>query len=188
MDFELWSYPHVDTLASHDNSEVTVKDMPAHTPPAEIAPLPEPEPIHEQLLQEHLALMEKLTEHINLLANVGQTITDQMHHVNTTLLPNMTQLVRKVTEAVILKEISIDNDRLKQMVEQALPQLQSSNESCTVYIATEHYDYFTSQVTLPAEVIFKPDSSLKAGDFRIKNALCELESILEHRLNEIFGL
>lgn len=188
MDFELWNYPHVDTLISIDNPEAISEPIEQHNLPPE--PEPEPEPSPEIIAEEQarLAHAQRLEEHLDVLRKISETISTQVNHVNETFLTNITRLVKKVTESVILKEISLDNERLKHMVEQAFPQIQRDGEPCTIQLAPEHHAYFSTHVAMLPDVVIKSDPTLGLGDFRIKTTYSELESILEHRLNEIFEL
>jgi flagellar biosynthesis/type III secretory pathway protein FliH len=186
MDFELWNYPHVDTLITIDNPEAISEPIEQRQPEPEPEPEPSPEIIAEE--QARLAHVQRLEEHLDVLRKISETISTQINHVNETLITNITNLVKKITESVILKEISLDRERLKYMIEHAFSQIQRDGEPCTIQIAPEHHDYFSTHAAMPPDIIIKSDDTLKLGDFRIKTTYSELESILEHRLNEIFEL
>ncbi|MFI4918655.1 MAG: FliH/SctL family protein [Legionellales bacterium] len=180
MDFERWNYPHVDTLMSlhhTDAAEATLEQN---------APEPTPELSIQE--QEQAAHTQELTAHLQTLRTINQSVSTQISAVNETFLINMTSLIKKVTESVILKEIALDKDRLQHMMEHALRQIQHENEPCTIHLSSEQHAYFSAQASMPAEVVIKPDPTLNQGDFRIKTTHSELESILEHRLNELFEL
>lgn len=189
MDFEIWQYPHIETQSTEQDteepSETVHAQIPDEDPQEEALPLIPELSLHEQ---EHIARTQELNEHINMLRDIKHELSTQLDEINNTLLISITKLVRKITEAVILKEIDLDKERLPHMVTHALSQIQQDHEPCTIYLSPEQHTYFSSHSTMPAEVTIKPDPTLKQGDFRVKTAYSELESNLEKRLNELFEL
>lgn len=183
MEFEIWNYPHVDslTIQQHQNPESeTCADTTAQ----------EPALSEEQQRQqdEHNARMQELTEHIQAIKEIRQQLLTHLHQVNETFLTDVVQLIKSITERVIHQELQMDDTRITHMITQALAEIQNDAEACTVYMAPEQLAYFTQHVQMPPEVTLQEDSSLKKGDFRIKTIYSELESILEKRLNELFNL
>lgn len=185
MDFEIWNYPHVETLI---NQEIHVDLSESEVD----APSDEPELSPEELRrqQEDLANSQALRHHLNLISEVSLALAQQRDEINETFLTNLTQLIKKITEAVIRKELSTDlnHERLTTIINQAITEIQQNNEPCTIHVATEQYEYFSSLDSIPPEVTFKADSTLKPSDFRIKTAFSEVESILDNHLHELFGL
>lgn len=183
MDFEIWNYPHVDTLCIAKNPDNTLSAD-------ETIPTPELSPEEQNRQAEHQAQMQAITNHLNLLSSINQALTRQLNEINETSLTNLTLLIKKVAETVIRKELAADlnHDRLTATIKQAIADVQQDNTPCTIYIATEHYNFFSSLDSMPSDVTFKADPTIKPGDFRIKTAFSELESILDKHLQELFGL
>lgn len=173
MDFEIWDYPELNTLSSIKNST----SVP-----------PEPTALEIQQEQERLAHTEALKQHLQVVRNISQTLSQQFHDLNDTLFTNIVQLIKKTAEKVIQKELALDNERFQDMLKQALTEIQRDNAPCTIYVAVEQHQYLVTHEAMPAEITLQPDPTLKSGDFRIKTVYSELESIIENRLNELFAL
>ena len=185
MDFEIWNYPHVDTLIAQQNAD-NLSESEVDNQPDE--PELTPEELGRQ--QEHLAHSQALTGHLNLISEISLALSQQRNEINETFLTNVTQLIKKVTETVIRKEMSMDlnHERLTTIIKQAVADIRQDNEPCIIYIAAEQHDYFSSLDSMPSDVSFKADPILKSGDFRIKTAFSELESVLDNHLHDLFGL
>ena len=185
MDFEIWNYPHVDTLIHPQNPE-HLAEPDLDTPSKE--PELSPEELNKQ--QEHQAHLQALNSHLNLISDISLALTQQRNEINEPFLTNVVRLIKKVTEAVIRKELSTDlnHERITTIVQQAIADIQQDCEPCLIHLSTEQHNYFLSLDSMPSNITFKADPSLKPGDFRIKTAFSELESILDNHLHDLFGL
>lgn len=179
MDFEIWNYPNVDTLNSLDTPEETPEFLTENNE-APAAPSPESEPLYVET--------QELLNYLKLAQSITLALTNQLQQVNETFLNQTSLLIKKITEAVILKELSLDKERLKQMIEKALIEIHQDNEPCTIYVSNEQLEFLQSHLTNYPDLTIKADLSLQLGDFKIKTAVHMVESILENRLNEIFEL
>ncbi len=185
MDFEIWNYPHVDTLIHQQNPDETPESLIDNQPDE---PELSPEEINRQ--QELLAHTQALTNHLNLIGEISRSLSEKRHEINETFLTNITLLIKKITETVIRKELSMDlnHERLTTLIKQAIADIQQDNEPCVIHIATEQHEYFSSLDSMPSDITFKACPTLKPGDFRIKTAFSELESVLDNHLHDLFGL
>ncbi len=129
-----------------------------------------------------------MTDSLQSINVISTSLSSQLQEINEALLLKTTQLIKRIVEKVIHKEINIDNEHIAEKISDALKEIHQDNEPCTIHIAPQYVEFLTSLTTMPAGITFKPDSDLQEGDFRIKTAYSELESILEKYLNEIFGL
>lgn len=185
MDFEIWNYPHVDSLTDITESNA---DERAETETPSTEPQLSPEEILRQEAHQHQ--MQALAHQMNQLNQIHQHLTQQLNHINETFLLSMTSLIKKITEKVIHQTLATDlqQDRLTTLIKQAITTIQQDTEPCTVYIPTEAFDTLSALEGLPPNTTLKPDPTLNTGDFRIKTAFNELESILTDHLHEVFLL
>ena len=182
MNFEIWNYPHVETLSTLKNANNPSHVLEEHQPP------PEPTPQELELAEERLAHTKALTQHLAVVQSISQAMSKQFDEVSELFLTNITTLVKNVTEKVIQKELAMDDDRMLDILQRAVTQIRRDMEPCTIFVATEHYLYLSTHTSMPPDITLKLDPTLQLGEFRVKTAYSELESILEHRLNELFGL
>jgi flagellar biosynthesis/type III secretory pathway protein FliH len=185
MDFEIWNYPHVDALITqHSTSDESTLNANGSSDEPELSA----EEVSRQ--QEQLAHNQALLQHLNLIKEISIALAQQRNEINETFLTNLTQLIKKITETVIRKELSteLNHERLTALILQATTEIQQDNEPCTIHVSTEQYTYFSSLESMPAELTFKADPTLQPTDFRIKTAFSEIESILDKHLHELFEL
>jgi flagellar biosynthesis/type III secretory pathway protein FliH len=180
MDFEVWNFPHVDSLAA--------KPVLADHNAESSVPEPKLSPEELQRQAEHQQLMLRMTESLQSIGAISNTLSSQLQEVNEELLLKTTQLIKRIVEKVIQKEVHVNNEQMADKISQALKEIHQDNEPSIINIAPQHYEFLSTLTTMPAGITFKADAALKEGDFRIKTAYSELESILEKYLNEIFGL
>ena len=178
MDFEVWNYPNVDTLISIDvfeDNDERLDETQENTAddPTQNSPL--------------YAETQKLLGQIELAESISQALSNQLKQVNETFLNQTALLIKKITQSVILKEIALDTDRLKHMIDKTLNDIQQENDPCTIYVCPEQHDDLQSHTVNYPDLTIKPDPSLPVGDFKIKTAFNIVESVLENRLNELFG-
>lgn len=185
MDFERWNYPHVDTLM-HQQSIDTPSEPEVNSQLVE--PVLSPEELGRQ--EEQFAYHQALNQHLNVISEISHKLSEQYKEINETFLNNVIQLIKKITEAVIRKELSADlnHDRLRLLIQNAMSDIQQGNEPCVIYLSNDEYDYFSTLDNMPAGVSFRACPTLKPGDFRVKTASSEVQSILDNQLHDLFGL
>lgn len=185
MDFERWNYPHVDTLMHQQHIDST-SEPEVNSQAAD--PVPSPEELNRQ--EELLAHRQALNQHLSLISDISHKLSEQYKEINETFLINVVQLIKKTTETVIRKELSADlnHDRLRHLVQDAISNIQQASEPCVIYLSNEEYDYFSTLDSMPEGVSFKACATIKPGDFRVKTACSQVESILDNQLLDLFGL
>jgi flagellar biosynthesis/type III secretory pathway protein FliH len=183
MDFEIWNYPQVDTLStmSPEPSLLESIDEQASQEPAFSAE-------EQQRQQEIQAQMHTLSQHLHAISNLQQTLENQVRELNEQALIKITSLIKTTSEKIIQRELSIDQAHLIMVIQQALKEIHNEQEPCSIFIASEQYEFIKAQDAFLPQVNLKPDASLQPGDFKIKTVHSELESILNNRLTELFGL
>ena len=166
MDFEIWNYPNVDTLNSMDILEENPEFLAENNePPVDASP--ENAPLYAET--------QALLKHLELAQSISLALTNQLQQINETFLNQTSLLIKKITQAVILKELTLDNERLKQMIERALKEIHQESEPCTIYVSSEQIEFLQLHATQYPGLIIKPDPSLQPGDFKIKTAIHMVE-------------
>jgi hypothetical protein len=182
LSFELWSFPFL---------ENSINEM----EPPQIA---EPVNDNELVLSEELpdAAENKshlvteslvLPEHIQYLDGIGLEMKQVLSEFDGLLLTNMLTLIKKTVKKIILKEISLDENTIKDMVTDSLDQIHNNDELCVVSISAEDAAIFEKSTSLN-HVAIKVDQTLLRGDYIIKTKYSQIDAILEQRLNRLFGI
>jgi flagellar biosynthesis/type III secretory pathway protein FliH len=176
---EVWDFPTLeeasDPIECYLEQEITT---PAEKLEEEVIPEDNAE------LVETLA---KLNDKIQYVESLGTELRRTLAGLDENLLSNIILLIKKTVKKIILKELILDEDRLKAMINDSLAAINRHNEACVIYVSEDDFTMFDQETSLH-HLDIRCDSSLSRGDFVIKTKLSELESILEQRLTTLFGL
>lgn len=174
--FEIWDFPvleeHPDNVTSPEALAAKVREQESKM--ADISAS-----LHEQ--------MTHFDKKLALLNDITSSLQKMQSDFNESLLSNIILLIKNTVKKILHKELSLDNQLIKHMIQQAMDDINKQHEACVVYLSEVDFPLFaTEQLTNQFEV--RCDPGLNQGDFVIKTRLSELEAILESRLNALFGL
>ncbi len=183
-DFEVWEYPKITNGIDHepvmDSEQSTVEPEVQGSEHVMQEPVLEhPEPV------EHLS--ESIHEKINYLDAMGQQIAIKLAEIDATILPDVTALVKQTVKKIILKELSVDENIIKNMIEQSLEKINKDKAPCIIQVAGTDYAVFENAPCLEY-VQISVDPALTPGSYIIKTKYSELQAILDDRLTVLFGL
>lgn len=129
---------------------------------------------------------KEFDSHIEYIEKIGAELKKMLLDIDKNFLKMIFSLIKKSVEKIILKEISVDENILVNMIEDCLLKINQDNE-CIVYVCAEDYVLVEKKCSL-THIAIEIDPALGKGDFIIKNKVSELEAILEQRLNLLFGV
>lgn len=190
-DFEVWEYPE---FTSNIINEFTVVDAPIEEPlePEHININDDnhiPEVIEEDVNDAEFIVSppECIDEKINYLEAIGVQMAAVLSEIDTTLLQAITEIIKQSVKKIILKELSLDDDLIKNMIHQSLEKINKNKASCIIQVSEKDYPVFENKLDMD-HVQISIDPSLSTGSFTIKTKFSELQAILEDRLTLLFGL
>lgn len=128
-----------------------------------------------------------LIEHINYLDELGFQMKTLLSEIDASLLGNIVALVRKTVKKVVDRELALDGNVLKDMIDASLAKIHRDDDVCVVHISEADQSIFAEAVPLQ-HVVIKTDATLQKGDYVIKSRFSELEAILEQRINTLLGI
>ena len=187
-DFEVWVYPEVNSTVINelvvDNStieeDISLVNLPVDSLPNEINSAAE-----ERANDERYEAI--IGEKINYLDDIGSQMADMLSEVDSRLLQSMVGVIKQAVKKIILKELMIDEHRIKQMIEHSLEKINKDKVSCVIHVSEEDYPVFENKSYLNyVQIIIDPE--LGQGSFIIKTKFSKLQAILEDRLTVLFGL
>lgn len=126
-------------------------------------------------------------EQIQYLDILGMQMKKLLMEIDASLLVSMIALIRKTVKKIVLKELEIDENALKEMIGVSLAKINRDDETCIIHISEQDQSIFENTTPLQ-HVVIKTDATLQKGDYVIKSKLSELEAILEQRINTLLGI
>lgn len=179
--YDVWAFPSLEDHVEYSIGSETNGSLPGN----EIDLVEEQRMAEQQAaLDEHLARLHDKTQ---LLDNIATDLNRKLTEIDETLLNDMIDLIKNSVRKILHRELTLDATSLQHMIEQTLAGIHGDNESCVVYVSANEYVQ-VAQDTRIAHMDIRCDNNLARGDFVIKTRLCEVEAILEQRLNALFGL
>lgn len=178
-DFEFWSFPPLengtDTLTVFNEEQIAQESAPSH-----------------DLVEEEFALQlpeenQTLNEKISYLDSLGSEIKAHLLEFDSTVLTNIITLIKKSVKKIILKEISINEHVMQEMIGNSLAFINKENEACVIDVSEEDYPKLVN-ANSQNHINYQINPSLDQGDFIIKSKLSELEAVLEKRLDKLFEI
>lgn len=178
---KVWQYPDVDSTVSGQEAEEV---LPV-SPEGDLSAL-ELGDEQEGEAPPSVAAESDLTQQMAYLDALAQRLNERIADIDQTFILKITQIIKKAVKKIILKELEVDDARLQQMLEEALTHMKSL-EAAQLWVSEQDYALFETYG--PAQRLqVKVDPKLAPGDFIIKSADQVLESILDDRLNQLFGV
>jgi Flagellar assembly protein FliH len=127
-----------------------------------------------------------LDERMKYLDSICAEMSQQFADFEKSLFTNMVKVVQKSVRKIIGKELTLDQNIFKNMLEDALNKLNVKEHPCVIFVSADDLN-FTEQNIFLSNVQFKVDHNLQKGDFIIENKFVTLEALLEERINTLFS-
>lgn len=178
--FQVWNFPtfegigdSIEPFEADEHNAINAFDTHDDSPvPAEVDV---PEENHE------------IAEQINYLETLGLQMKKLLSEIDESLLNNIVTLVKKTVKKIVVKEMAVDGNVLKDMIAASLATINRDDGICIIHISEEDKSLFAENAPLQ-NVVIKTDPALQKGDYVIKSRFSELEAILEQRINTLLGI
>lgn len=178
-EFEPWTYPQIELLVEPQAS--TAQEEPQEEPE------PEAETFPEQEDEELKALKQGLNEQISQLSTLNVSLQTMLDALDEQLFLDIVAAVKKVSTALIKKELASDKDCLQAMIKGFLNDIEPYKQ-CKILLSSEDYQRIEAASFKDERLSFEVSESLHSGDFKLSTSSAELSALMEKRLQAFFGL
>lgn len=171
-EFEVWSFPCLS--ADNIDYQLQIPDTSGCAPET------------QKLSEEVEELKNTLSQQLVLVAEIHKAMQIKISEIDEVFIQKINTLIRKTVERILNKELRQDPSLLVDCVKATLEEI-ADKDPAELLLSSEDFQIWQQNDLTIEGIVIKEDIQLQCGDFKLVTPTSEVLSIIDDKLQALYG-
>ncbi len=175
-----WSFPKMETIfhSVHPNNEIEQNETEEDNSAADL---------EKTAMAEIESIKKDYFRKIAILNHMLSQLEKPLATLDKELIELMQKILKTAIKKIVVKELQIDPDLSKKMIEEICLLIQAQEGVVNVFLSEEDFKKISQDFT-QVNTVLKVNPSLAEGDIIVKSNMNEINAVLADRVDHLLGI